>query len=376
MANVEWPEHLSPEVVREGFGYRLCGYTIALEGWRRGLGITIHAENCEKLAWYTVTSKEKSLVFNRSRSSLTTPQAVKLIINKQKTKELLGRKNIPVPEGQCFNQVCKLDDLLDYADRLGYPVVIKPRGGSLGRGVFTNLTGREEVADYHQHLIHNLRVSELIIEKHVPGDDYRLFVLGDKVAGAVKRIPANITGDGKHTITQLIRLKNKIKRKNPYLSAGLIKKDKEVMGFVKAGGYHLDSVLPAGKLLFLRGKANASAGGDTLDVTDDLPDVIKQASIKAVESIPGLAHCGVDVIYDAGSGEFSIIELNSRAQIGINMYPTSGTGRDIPREIIDFFFPEAPRRHEEINPHLIFDLSTVLQSLTSGLNESVTLPPC
>lgn len=75
----------------------------------------------------------------------------------------------------------------------------------------------------------------------------------------------------------------------------------------------------------LRGKAYASQGGDSIDGTDDIPDIVKGAAVRAVTSIPGLFMAGVDIIYDASrepvEDSFRVIELNSRPEIEINVYP-------------------------------------------------------
>src|SRR5699024_240552 len=41
--------------------------------------------------------------------------------------------------------------------------------------------------------------------------------------------------------------------------------------------------------------------------------------------------------------DYVVIELNDRPHIGLNMYPTHGTGRDIPAAIVDAHFPDSRR---------------------------------
>lgn len=371
MESPAWFQHLSPVTVKDAFGGKLCSYAICLEAWRRGLKVTI---NDSKFKSYTISSSRKSYSFNKSQISETTRNAVRLTKNKHLAKEYLEKKGVPVPKGEVFNKADSRGKMLDYADGIGYPVVIKPLAGSLGTGVFTNIASRDDAEGVIEHLLTDLKVDDLVVEQHKPGEDYRVYVIAGKVVGAIKRIPANITGDGKSTIQQLIDAKNLERKKNPFLSKGLIDIDREVLEFVEHHGYRLDSVPPEGEFLFLRGKANASAGGDTIDVTDKLPDPAKQAAIESIEAVPELAYCGVDVLYDESSGDFSVIELNARAQIGLHLYPVSGQARDIPKEIIDAYFPEAPIDHDGINRRVKFDIKSLLPLLDQGLAHQIVLP--
>lgn len=368
----EWPESFSEKVVSKAFGNKLCSYSISLEAWRRGLSVTILDSEYDR---YLIESRKKSIVFNRSKCSLTTNEAVSFIKDKQVARKLMLKAGVEVPPGKLFPAASDDRDIIAYAKEIGYPVVVKPLSGSLGRGVFTAIENQNDLIEVFKHLANDLNIQEIVVEKHVEGDDYRAFVVGGKVVAAVKRIPANVVGDGTHTIDQLISLKNKDRKKNPFLSKGLIKKDKEVLAKIAASGYTLDSILEDGKFLFLRGKANASAGGDVIDVTDTLPRIVKESAVKAISSIPGLEYCGVDVLYNEATKRHAIIEMNSRAQIGVNMYPTEGVGRNIPKAIIDYYFPEAPLVHEKSNPKYIFDLDLALHPIKLGVAKSVKIAP-
>jgi cyanophycin synthetase len=375
MEDYIWPKHFSAAVSRGAFGNRLCGYLISLEAWRRGLSVTVEAYNSDKFAVYSISSRDKVLKFDRSRIGLTLKKAVKAIINKDTTRKLLQGNGVPTPQGAKFDSSDDMSAVLDYATELTYPVVVKPVSGSLGRGVFSDIKNADELSHYCHHLRTKLSLDEFIVEKHFKGEDYRVFATREEMIAAVKRVPANVTGDGESTIDDLIKRKNLERKKNPFLSKGLIKKDDEVIRYIHAAGYKIDSILPLNEVLPLRGKANASAGGDVIDVTDKLPDAVREAAISSIRAIPGLEYCGADILYNEESGDFCVIELNSRAQIGVNMYPTHGVGQDIPKAIIDTYFPEAPRKHQEINPHLVFDVNAVLSPLITGVLSRVTIAP-
>lgn len=370
MNDYTWPESATPKMVKKAYGNKLCSYTICLEAWRRGLNVEIY-DPIFKV--FSISDKNKKVIFNRSKSQLTSSLAVKITKDKQVTREYFIREGVPTPQGAFFEGYDKLKPALDYAQSIGFPIVIKPLDGSLGEGVFTNINSIDEARDIYLHLIEKLGHNKIIVEKFVKGDDYRIYVVGDKVGGAVKRIPANVVGDGVSTVSELIDTKNLIRKKNPFLSKGLIKIDKEILQYVQNAGLTLDSVLDENALLFLRGKANASAGGDVIDVTDEIPFQVKDVAVKAVKAIPELSHCGVDVLYDDQLNIVNVIEINSRAQIGVNMYPTNGIGRDIPSAIVNEHFPNSVLDVSLIKNNVIFDMDSVLNSLELSAIKSVSL---
>lgn len=375
MPDAFWPTHLSPKVVKDAYGVRLCGFTIALEAWRRGLDVIVNSHKASAFQSFAIKSSVKSLSFNRARIiDLNTREAVSTVVDKDATRLALIEANVPAPVGKKFSAESHYNAPCEYAASIGWPVVIKPLSGSLGRGVYTNIKNEVEFLSYCTHVVENLHVNDFVVEKHILGDDYRVLANREKVFAAAKRIPANIVGNGHDSIKKLISEKNNLRKQNPNYSKGLIKIDKEVRYYIEKEGYELNSVPPAGVALFLRGKANTSSGGDLIDVTDTLPSAVMTASINAIVAIKGLEFGGVDLVYDTVTDEFSVIEINSRPQIS-HMYPTEGIGRDVPRMLIDTYFPEAPLGHEEINPYLVFDVARILAPLECRSVESLVIAP-
>src|SRR5690606_30809451 len=103
-----------------------------------------------------------------------------------------------------------------------------------------------------------------------------------------------------------------------------------------------------GERVFLRENSNISTGGDSVDVTDELPQEIKEIAIKALKVVPGLPHGGVDIIINKnapeGKVEGVVIELNPVPQIGSLVFPMIGKARDVTGAIIDFYFPETKNK--------------------------------
>src|SRR5699024_7010840 len=114
------------------------------------------------------------------------------------------------------------------------------------------------------------------------GNDYRLYVVGDQVVGAILRIPPNIIGDGVNTIETLIESKNEERKFNPRLSNCPIKMDQETIDYMKHSGNTLSAIPKKGQIIYANNKGNVSIGGDPIDVLDELSENIKKTAVKAL----------------------------------------------------------------------------------------------
>ncbi|MBM7095816.1 acylphosphatase [Bacillus sp. H-16] len=381
--------HLTSETVKGARKTKLCAYAVALEGWRRGL----------KLKWYTIdsgkfdnmitfgvnppgrlfslSSEGRTHYFFRTRGDKVTNEAVEIGSDKDETKILLSKAGVPVPEGHVFSENVSNEEILSLSTEINFPVVLKPLNGSLGNGVITNIRNPIELKKALKYVRLDLGYLEVIVERYVPGDEYRVYVVEDKVIAAYNRLPARIIGDGNLTIFELIELKNKERKKNPRLFSCLIEIDQETLDFINDAGYDLDSIPGKGEEIYLKEKTNVSAGGDPVDVTDELDKEIKQIAIDAVNAVPGLYHGGVDIIIDTSNPEKQsgvVIELNPTAQIGGILFPVKGRARDIPSAIIDYYFPET-KENKKKKSDFYFDLNTVLEPLQSRSAVEVEVSP-
>lgn len=387
--NENWLPHLHPEVVSEVEGNYLDSYVVALEGWRRGLTLRWHVKDSEKFkemkTWYvdepgqlfSLHSKEKSHYFFRTRGDKVTNEAVEKGMDKQRTKELLKKAGIPVPDGRQFSRKDDEETVIEYAETLGYPVVIKPKDGSFGRGVMSDIKSEEELKYSLQYLREQLEEDQIIVEKYIPGNDYRLYVVDDKVVGAILRVPPNVVGDGINSIEALIDIKNSERQLNPRLTTCPIKINQELVDYIGKSGYTLESIPGKDEVVYLSDKGNISIGGDPIDVLDELSDEIKQIAVQALRAIPGLTHGAVDLIIDKdqdGNEAGYVIELNPTAQIGGILFPVKGKSRDIPAAIIDYYFPETKNVQTE-KEKIYFDFYDVLEPLISRQGVISTVSP-
>lgn len=375
----DWPAHFQPAVVATGFGGgKLSSFCLALEAWRRGLEVSFCGRDGTQV---TITDGTTSVSFNHSRSDRITDEAHDIVESKYKTASTLRQAGVPAPQSHYFDiRESSFTDILQAACALSFPVVLKPVQGSVGRGVLANIHSAEQLEAGYRHLVDDLHIKRIVLERHHQGNDYRVFVSNGQYMAAVLRLPAHVTGDGRSTVHELIEQKNQLRRQNPFLSGGLITVDYEVNDMLSRAGHTWQSVPAQGAHVALRAKANASAGGDVVDVTETLPERIQQAAATAVEAIPGLPAAGVDVLWDEHNTaecetDFVIIEMNARSHIGVNMYPTHGTGRDLPQRIIDGYFPQSLRPQSEHFASITFDRREAISPLLAGIASKVTIAP-
>lgn len=358
-------------------GGRLAAFTIALEAWRRGLSVTF----LDGFPYqYEISDGDTTVSFDRALPADTTHEAFMLAKSKFDTLNLLKESGVRVPESRLIrvDEVSNAD-VEKMAESISYPVVIKPASASKGRGVFTNIKDGTELIRYYSYLVEEMGDKEVVLESYFEGEDYRVQVVGDRVAAVTWRRPANLTGDGVSTISELIVKKNEQRRANPALSKDLLKIDLEVDSYLEDQGYKYDTVLPKGHRVRLRGKANISTGGDIVDVTEWLPSHIRDAAVRAVEAIPGLVSAGVDVMIkdatDSGTASYVVIELNPRAHLGGHMFPSDGPGHNAAGAFLDYYFPMSLQAQVKTHQRLSFRVDDVVAPLRQGSAKRVELAP-
>lgn len=388
--------YLTPEIISNALP-NISVYSITLEAWRRGLTVTLKKSNNftihSKRSWknglilnlnnkgkygFSITPIGKHFCFNRSMIMGTNAKkAHEICKNKDICKDTLRRNNIPVPKGKRFKSTISDDEIINYARSIGFPVVLKPTKGKQGVGVVTNIRDDNAFKQNLNYVRRDLKYKDVIVEEQVSGEDYRVYVVNGKTIGVVKRIPANIVGNGQNTIKELIDIKNQERENNPYLRKGLIEVDNEIRYYIKEHGYELDSVPKDDETVLLRGKCNLSAGGDSIDVTDEANEMIKRIAEKAIDSIPNLYNGGVDVLYNEFMGSNHagvVIEINSKAEVGLHLFPLEGIARDIPGAIIDFLFPESCGNKLKIR-NVYYNFNEAQQLLKNNIATEVTISP-
>lgn len=260
--------------------------------------------------------------------------------DKELTRTLLRSIGIPTPEGRSVESA---EDAWEAAEDIGLPVVVKPQYGNHGRGVATNLQSREQVMAAYNAAREEGR--SIVVERHAPGDDYRMLVVGGKLVAAARREPAHVIGDGQSTVQKLIDKVNEDPRRSDghSTSLSLIKIDAVALGVLLDQGMTPDTIPPVGKKVLIRRNANLSTGGTASDVTDQLhPDVARHA-IEAAR-IVGLDIAGVDIVAQDISQPLQgqrgvIVEVNAGPGLRMHIEPSSGSPRPVGDAIIEMMFP-------------------------------------
>jgi len=186
-----------------------------------------------------------------------------------------------------------------------------------------------------------------MVEKEFYGKEYRIFATNEKFVAATYRVPANVQGDGIHTIKELIQLKNKDPRRGSGHKKSLvkIKIDKQLVDFLNSQKKKLTTIPKKDDIVYLRKTSNLSTGGDSYDVTDLVHPEVKKLMVKIVQSIPGLAYSGIDYMTKDISSppterNYIIVELNGSPMISMHHIPYNGKERDVAGAIIDQLYPE------------------------------------
>ncbi len=371
-----WLSHLEGAVPLSAKDKKISLYTIALEGWRRGLELTfwsIVGDDGEFQLRFQLSDGRTTHQFQGSRGDKITDEADAVCDDKSLTNAALRKHNVSVPHGKTFSEAACDEEITAYAMEKGFPLVLKPTNASGGKGVIVNIRDEETFRRAVAYVRQELNLKHVIVEQFVEGEECRVMVLDGEVLGAVQRRPASVTGDGKKTIAQLIEQKNEDRRRVPHLFHRPIKLDRQFYNTMHASDWTLRSVPKAGETIIVKRVSNISAGGDPVDVTDLLSESIKKTAVRAAEAVPGLPHCGVDLMVDPDWKEAVVIEVNTKPGLGSHLFPITGRSRDVPRALIDFYFPEtkeAPRADD-----VFFDLRTIEASVKAGGASQIVVTP-
>ncbi len=270
---------------------------------------------------------------------LTSAVAESIAQDKDLTKRLLHAAGVPVPMGR---PVTDVEDAWAVAEEVGLPVVVKPQDGNQGKGVTVNITSRAQL----EAAFATARSfsDEVMVERFLPGNDFRLLVVGQQLVAAARREPPQVLGDGQHTIRELVDIVNQDPRRGSGHGTALtkVRLDDIAIARIAAEGLTPDSVPAQGQRVVLRNNANLSTGGSATDVTDDVHPEIAARAIEAAQTI-GLHICGVDVICETmlkpleeqGGG---IVEVNAAPGLRMHLAPSFGKARNVGAPMVDQLF--------------------------------------
>ena len=261
--------------------------------------------------------------------------------DKELTKRLLHAAGVPVPMGRVVSDA---GDAWAAANEIGLPVVIKPKDGNQGKGVTVNVTTREQLtAGFNTAAQFR---DDVMVERYLPGNDFRLLVIGNKLIAAARRDPPQVVGDGVHSVRELVDQVNLDPRRGKGHSTSLtkIRFDDIALASLATQGLQADSVPAPGQRVILRNNANLSTGGAATDVTDDVHPEVAERAIAAAHMV-GLDICGVDLVCDSvlkpiEEQNGGIVEVNAAPGLRMHLSPSFGKGRAVGEAIVSTMFAD------------------------------------
>jgi cyanophycin synthetase len=252
------------------------------------------------------------------RSSCTdvTPSiGAELARNKLVAASVLRQAGIPVPQHAAADSAEAAERI---AGALGYPVVVKPANLDGGLGVAPGLKSPEEVRAAFEAA--RALSPAVLVERHVEGRDHRLTVFQGEVIWAVERVPGGVTGDGRHSVRQLLTELNAEPRRNRGGGLHRLELDAEARALLDDAGLTLDSVPTAGRFVRLRRAANLALGGTPVAVPDTIHPDNRLLAVRAAAAL-GLDLAGVDLLipdigrswHETGA---AVCEVNAQPSLG------------------------------------------------------------
>ncbi|QLB14112.1 bifunctional glutamate--cysteine ligase/glutathione synthetase [Mannheimia granulomatis] len=267
--------------------------------------------------------------------------------NKVVTKKVLAKAGFNVPKSVEFTTIEQA--VAHYPLFEGKAVVIKPKSTNYGLGITIFQQAVKNREDFAKAIEIAFREDkEVMVEDYLIGTEYRFFVLGDETLAVLLRVPANIIGDGIHSVKELVEMKNT----DPLRGDGSRTPLKKIaLGEIeqlqlKEQGLTVDSIPEKDQVVQLRANSNISTGGDSIDMTDQMHESYKQLAVGIAHAM-GAKVCGVDLIIQdltqpaqPNLDSWGVIEANFNPMMMMHIFPYQGKSRRLTKAIINMLFPE------------------------------------
>ncbi|WP_104106531.1 cyanophycin synthetase [Nocardioides sp. 616] len=275
-------------------------------------------------------------------TSSTSAIAVDIASDKDLTTKLLAAAGLPVPKQE---SVRTADQAVRVAERIGYPVVVKPLDGNHGRGVCLDLRDEQAVRDSFEIALGQSRGGWVIVESLVLGKDYRCLIIDGRLAAIAERVPAHVVGDGRSSVEQLVDLTNADPRRGVGHEKVLtrIKVDAGAEEVLAAQGHCLTSVPEEGEMVKLALTGNMSTGGISIDRTFEAHpeniEIAEEAARMIGLDIAGIDFICPDITEPVRETGGAICEVNAAPGFRMHTHPTIGEPQFIAKPVVDMLFP-------------------------------------
>lgn len=303
----------------------------------QSLGLTVEVEPEYHYAGQIKTPDGRIFYFKNTNFDLNGQGAAEVAQDKGYAAYFMNKLGYSVPRGDTFYSdrwcsIIKSDKntaaAIEYANKLGYPLFVKPNSRSQGVGVEKVLNDQGlQVA--LGDIFEDLKEKVAVVQEPIPGDDYRIVVLDNEVISAYQRLPLSVIGEGNKSIRELLGKKQFDFRKfgrDTFINIDQAKMHRKL----ERSDLNLDSKPEQGEKINLLDNANLSTGGDAVDFTETIHPTFKSLAISVARDM-NLRYCGVDIITESPIQEalkkYSIIEIN--AAPGLDHYAYLGNKQQL-----------------------------------------------
>ena len=268
---------------------------LAREVHRRGLPFEFDCAGSMDMLWVGLGANSQR--FSQKATDQTSAWGLQCAKSKVLTRQLLQASGLPVARG---GAVPDLDSALRLAEQIGYPVVSKPAAADQGQGVITLIADAETLREAWQES--SSHGSHVLIEKHIPGRDYRFLVVDGSLIAALERLPGGVRGDGVHSVEQLIDQENDRRPRSPVtveggtkISLASLKRNPEAEVMLAHQGLTLASIPADGQDVRLRYSANFSVGGSVRECMAEVHPSTR-LMLEKIARLFSLDIVGIDVL--------------------------------------------------------------------------------
>ena len=310
---------------------------------KSGLKVSIIDENDQ---FIRLESKEHvEYVKNGNMTSKDSYISPLIMENKVVTKKVLAEKGFRVPKGY---EVSSIEEALQKFNYIkNKPIVIKPKSTNFGLGITIFKNGTSSLENYTKAIEFALKEDkDILIEEFIEGTEYRFFVIEGKTEAVLLRVPANVIGDGKHTIRELVEMKNANPLRGDAKKTPLKKIELGEIEQLQLSeqGLNFESILAENEVAYLRENSNISTGGDSIDMTDEVHESYKKLAVEIAEAMMAKV-CGVDLIIpnikdECSKDNYGVIEANFNPMMMMHIYPHAGESRRLSLNVLRMLFPE------------------------------------
>ena len=329
--------------------FQLAGFThlelstqnLLFDAIQKGLKVEVLDEHDQMVALSYKSHRE--IIEKGNMTSKDSMVAYAVMENKVVTKKLLNRVHLNTPQGQEFSDLETAQAAFPLFETTS--IVVKPKSTNYGLGISIFKQPATQEQFYKALEIAFREDKEVLVERFVSGTEYRFFVLDGKTRAVLRRDAAHVIGDGVSTISQLVAQKNEnpLRGHNHRFPLEKIQITATEKLMLDVQGYTEQSIPVKDVKVNLRENSNVSTGGDSIDVTDEMPEIYKNIAEKAAEALQ-VKITGVDILIedlnDSLGEKYSIIEANFNPAMLFHLYPLKGKGRRVTMDVLQFLFPE------------------------------------